>query len=60
MDKETLQKKLDSLGEQHKELKLDLMEADANHDDILAAQIKKNKLQLKDQIEIYIKQLENL
>jgi len=60
MDKETLQKKLDSLREQHKELKLDLMEADANHDDIVAAQIKKNKLQLKDQIEIYIKQLENL
>tara|TARA_R110000772_G_scaffold258226_1_gene375366 strand:- start:183 stop:386 length:204 start_codon:yes stop_codon:yes gene_type:complete len=39
------------LQERHKDLKLDLMEADFQYDEILAQRIKKEKLRLKDQIQ---------
>ena len=39
------------LLEQHKELELDLMEADFQYDDIAAARIKREKLRIKDRIE---------
>ncbi len=39
------------LQERHKDLELDLMEADFQYDEILAQRIKKEKLRLKDQIQ---------
>ena len=39
------------LLEQHKELELDLMEADFQYDDVNAARIKREKLRIKDRIE---------
>ena len=42
---------LKMLQEQHKELELDLMEADFQYDEMNAARIKKEKLRIKDRIE---------
>jgi hypothetical protein len=39
------------LQEKHKDLELDLMEADFQYDEILAQRIKKEKLRIKDEIE---------
>ena len=42
---------LKMLQEQHKELELDLMEADFQYDEMNAARIKREKLRIKDRIE---------
>ena len=44
-------KEIQLLQERHKDLELDLMEADFQYDEILAQRIKKEKLRLKDQIQ---------
>lgn len=42
---------LKMLQEKHKELELDLMEADFQYDEVEASRIKKEKLRIKDRIE---------
>lgn len=60
MTKESMQNHIKHLEEQHKELKLDLMEADVRGDELTAQKIKKQKLKLKDKIESCKKQLQSL
>lgn len=55
-----MQNHIKHLEEQHKELKLDLMEADVRGDELTAQKIKKQKLKLKDKIESCKKQLQSL
>jgi len=51
MQKQKIEHHIERLKEKHKDLELDLMEAHAQWNDTLAAQIKKEKLKLKDEIE---------
>ena len=51
------QAELIMLTEKHKDLELDLMEADFQYDVMLAVRIKKEKLIIKDRIEALKKQL---
>tara|TARA_R110000868_G_scaffold327665_1_gene588559 strand:+ start:119 stop:322 length:204 start_codon:yes stop_codon:yes gene_type:complete len=44
-------KEIQLLQEKHKDLELDLMEADFQYDEILAQRIKREKLRIKDEIE---------
>jgi hypothetical protein len=60
MTKESMQNHIKHLEDKHKELKLDLMEADARGDELHAQKIKKEKLRLKDQLESCRKQLQSL
>lgn len=60
MTKESMQNHIKHLEEKHKELKLDLMEADVRGDELNAQKIKKQKLKLKDEIESCRKQLQSL
>lgn len=60
MTKESMQNHIKHLEEQHKELKLDLMEADVRGDELTAQKIKKQKLKIKDEIESCKKQLQSL
>lgn len=57
MTPESLQNHIKHLEEKHKELKLDLMEADYQYDEVLAQRIKKEKLVVKDELEACRKQL---
>jgi len=58
MNIENLKEKLIALKHQHKDLELDLMEADAHWDEINASRIKKEKLKLKDEMERVKKDLQ--
>ena len=49
MSKE-IEQQIKLLTEKHKDLKLDLMEADAHWDEMEAQRIKKEKLRIKDEI----------
>jgi hypothetical protein len=60
MDKLSLEHHIKHLETKHKDLELDLMEAHARWNDNLASKIKKEKLQLKDEIEKFKKQLETI
>ena len=60
MNKESLQHHIKHLEDKHKELKLDLMEADAHGDELNAQKIKKEKLRIKDEIESCKKRMQTL
>lgn len=47
----TTQEIINELKSKHKDLELDLMEADFGFDELRAQQIKKEKLRIKDEIE---------
>ena len=53
-----IERKLTTLKAVHKDLELDLMEADLHYDEILASKIKKEKLRIKDEMERLKKELE--
>ena len=60
MNKESLQHHIKHLEDKHKDLKLDLMEADLHGDELTSQRIKKEKLKLKDEIESCKKRMQTI